>query len=53
MVLQALNVICPRKTNAIAESLENQFTHSMTCVTKAMNGGWRLEFIELKLCSKP
>jgi hypothetical protein len=25
-------------------------TNTMTCVTKTMNGGWRLEF---KLCSKP
>jgi hypothetical protein len=37
------------KANAVADCLENQFT-PLTCVTKSMNGGWRLEF---KLCSNP
>jgi hypothetical protein len=37
------------KANAITDSLENLFTPS-TCVTKTMNGGWRLES---KLYLKP
>jgi hypothetical protein len=36
------------KANVIADCLENQ-PHPMTCVTKTMNGGWKLES---KLCSK-
>jgi hypothetical protein len=38
-----------KKANAIADCLENQFTHHDLC-DKTMSGGWRLEF---RPCSKP
>jgi hypothetical protein len=39
----------PEKANTITDFLENN-SHTMTFVTKTMNGEWRLEF---NLCSKP
>jgi hypothetical protein len=36
-----LKFLPSEKTNAIADSLEIQFT-PMSCVTKTMNGRWRL-----------
>jgi hypothetical protein len=49
MVLQALNFIHPRKPTQFLIAWKIN-SHTMICVMKTMNGGWRLEF---KLCSKP
>jgi hypothetical protein len=49
MVLQALNFFHPRKPKQLPIVWKFS-SHHMICVTKAMNGGWKLEF---KHCSTP
>jgi hypothetical protein len=48
-VFQALHFIHPRKPTQLLNAWKIS-SHTMICVTKTMNGGWRLAF---KLCSKP
>jgi hypothetical protein len=43
MVLQASNFICPRKLTQLLTVWKFSSRH-MSCVTKTMNGGWRLKF---------
>jgi hypothetical protein len=43
MVLQASNFIPPRKLTQLL-TVWNFSSHHMICVTKNMNGGWRLKF---------